>query len=113
MKLYGIKNCDSVKKARKFLDSHGIEYEFIDLKESKIDCNTIKKWLQFTTIDKLFNTRGKKYKELELKNLNLDEEEKKEWLCKEPILIKRPVIEIQNQTVVGYNIKEYENIFLQ
>ncbi len=112
IKVYGIKTCGSVKKALKFLNEHGIEYEFVDFKKSPVGCDKIEEWSQKVGIDTLFNTKGTKYRQLGLKNLNLDEEGKKEWLCKENLLIKRPVIELEDgRVVVGFDEERYKEIF--
>src|SRR5210317_1167666 len=107
LKIYGIKNCDSVRKAIKYLKSHEIEYEFIDFRETPIDKKTIASWLKHTDIKTLFNTRGATYRTLKLKELNLSDEDKQEWLAKENMLIKRPVIELDNKVIVGYNESQY------
>jgi len=109
MKLYGIKNCDSVKKAIKLLKQEDIAYEFVDLKEYSPTINEIKTWLeQGVELKKLFNARSTTYRNLKLKELELDEAGKIEWLSKEPMLIKRPVIELDNNTfIVGFNADEY------
>jgi arsenate reductase len=63
-------------------------------------------------INTLFNKRGTKYRQLKLKELNFDEEGMKEWLCRENLLIKRPVIELDNgEVVVGFNEEKYKEIF--
>jgi len=111
IKVYGIKTCGSVKKALKFLNEAGIEYEFIDFKKEQVGCDKIDYWLSFVSIDKLFNSRGTKYRMLKLKELNLDEAGKKEWLCKENMLIKRPVIELENRVLVGYDEELYKEVF--
>ena len=112
MKVYGIKTCGSVKKALKFLDERGIKYEFVDFKKIPATCEKIEEWLQKIDIDTLFNKRGTKYRQLKLKELNLDDEGKKEWLCKENLLIKRPVIELDNgEIVVGFDEEKYKEIF--
>jgi Spx/MgsR family transcriptional regulator len=107
LKIYGIKNCDSVKKAIKFLKEFNIAYEFIDFKETHIDEKTIKQWLELSDIKKLFNARSTTYRTLKLKELNLSDEEKAKWLTKENMLIKRPVITFQNSVIVGFNRDEY------
>jgi len=112
MKVYGIKTCGSVKKALKFLNEKGIEYEFIDFKKTPVGCDKIEEWIKKVGIDVLFNNRGTKYRQLKLKELNLDELGKKEWLCKENLLIKRPVIELDNgEVVVGFDEDKYKEIF--
>ncbi|WP_281950976.1 arsenate reductase family protein [Nitrosophilus kaiyonis] len=112
MKVYGIKNCGSVKKALKFLNDKNMDYEFIDFKKSPVGCEKVKEWLKSVDINTLFNNRGTKYRQLKLKELNLDENRKIEWLCKENLLIKRPVIEFDNdKVVVGFDEEKYEEIF--
>jgi len=111
LKIYGIKNCDSVRKAIKYLKSQNIPYEFIDFRETPIEKDTISQWLKSTKIDVLFNTRGTTYRTLKLKELKLNEQEKADWLTKENMLIKRPVIVLDNKIIVGYNESQYlENI---
>ncbi len=112
MKVYGIKTCGSVKKALKFFNDKGIEYEFVDFKKTPVGCEKIEEWLKKVDIDTLFNKRGTKYRQLKLKELNLDDEGKKEWLCKENLLIKRPVIELDNgEVIVGFDEEKYKDIF--
>ena len=112
MKVYGIKTCGSVKKALKFLDERGIKYEFVDFKKTPATCDKIEEWLKKVDIDTLFNKKGTKYRQLKLKELNLDDEGKKEWLCKENLLIKRPVIELDNgEVIVGFDEDKYKEIF--
>jgi Spx/MgsR family transcriptional regulator len=111
LKIYGIKNCDSVRKAIKFLKQHDIPYEFIDFRETPVNAETIATWLKGTDIKTLFNTRGTTYRTLKLKEMNLDDTEKEAWLSKENMLIKRPVITVDNKVIVGYNETHYlENL---
>ncbi|GAB6074216.1 arsenate reductase family protein [Nautilia lithotrophica] len=112
MKVYGIKTCGSVKKALKFFNENGIEYEFHDFKKEPVGCDKIDEWIKKAGIDVLFNNKGTKYRTLKLKELNLDENGKREWLCKENLLIKRPVIELDNgDVIVGFNEDRYKEIF--
>ena len=111
LKIYGIKNCDSVRKAIKYLKSHNIDHEFIDFRETPVNSDTIASWLQHTDINTLFNSRGTTYRTLKLKELSLNDTDKQIWLAKEKMLIKRPVIEFDNKVIVGYNESQYlENI---
>ena len=114
MKIYGIKTCGSVKKALKFFNDANIEYEFIDFKKSLVGCEKIGYWIAKVGIDILFNNRGTKYRTLKLKELHLDDSGKREWLCKENLLIKRPVIELDNGSViVAFDEERYKEIFLK
>ena len=111
LKIYGIKTCDSVRKAIKYVKNHHIAYEFIDFRETPITSDIITAWLTSTDINTLFNTRGTTYRTLKLKALNLSDEDKEQWLAKENMLIKRPVITFDNKVIVGYNESQYlENI---
>ncbi|RXJ87701.1 arsenate reductase family protein [Arcobacter sp. CECT 8985] len=112
IKVYGIKNCDSVKKALKFFKEHDFEVDFFDFKKQEVTSSMINHWVDNSSIDKLFNNRGTTYRNLKLKDLNLDEEGKKQWLSKESMLIKRPVIEYNDKVIVGFDEQEYKNIFL-
>ncbi len=112
IKVYGIKTCDTVRKALKFLKEKGVDYEFIDFKKSPVGCDKIDAWLKKVPMEKLFNKRGTKYRTLKLKELDLNEAGMKEWLCKENLLIKRPVIEWENgELLVGFDTQAYEAHF--
>lgn len=112
MIVYGIKNCDSVKKALKFLNEHDISYDFHDLKKEPVTCNTVSKWLEKTEMKRLLNSRGTTYRTLKLKELDLDDEGKKEYLCSHNMLIKRPVIEFDDHLIVGFDLETYQGVFL-
>ena len=111
LKIYGIKNCDSVRKAIKYAKNHDLPYELIDFRETPVTSGMIATWLSATDINTLFNTRGTTYRTLKLKALNLNDEDKEQWLAKENMLIKRPVITFGNKVIVGYNESQYlENL---
>ncbi len=112
LKLYGIKGCDSVRKAVKFLKSAEIDFELVDFRDRPVGCTTIGRWLERTDMRTLFNGRGTTCRRLGLKPANLDESEKREWLCRENMLIKRPVLERDDGTlVVGYDEEIYKELF--
>ncbi len=112
MKVYGIKTCGSVRKALKFFNEKNISYEFVDFKKEPVGCEKIEEWLEKVDIETLFNKKGTKYRQLKLKELNLSDEEKKKWLCKENLLIKRPVIELDNgDVIVGFDEEKYQKIW--
>jgi Spx/MgsR family transcriptional regulator len=112
IRIYGIKTCGSVKKALKFFKDNNIEYEFIDFKKEPATCEKIDYWINKVGIDKLFNNRGTKYRTLKLKELNLDQNGKREWLCRENLLIKRPVVELDNgEVLVAFEEEIYKNLF--
>ncbi len=113
MKIYGIKNCDTFRKAVKFFTSHNINHETVDFRETPVGCDTIDRWLNHLPVDTLFNTRGTTYRTLKLKEMGLDESGKRTWLCNENMLIKRPVVETDDgDVIVGYNETLYKERFL-
>ncbi len=108
VEIYGIKNCDSVRKALKYLKAHDISYNFIDFRETPVAETTIRSWLDKADLKTLFNTRGTTYRTLKLKELNLNDDEKIQWLAKENMLIKRPVIVFDGKVIIGYNESKYQ-----
>jgi len=111
MKLYGIKTCDTVRKARKYLKEHGIDYTFVDMRATPVGCETIDRWLEQIPVETLFNKRGTTYRKLGLKEMNLDTAGMREWLCRENTLIKRPVIETDDgRVIVGFDPEVYATL---
>ena len=100
IKVFGIKNCDSVKKAIKFLKDNNLEFTLQDFKTDSVAEDKIEYWLKSVEMKQLFNTRGTTYRTLKLKELNLSDQEKVGWLAKENMLIKRPVIEYNSHKVL-------------
>lgn len=109
--IYGIKNCDSVKKALTYLKERSIEFTFVDFKTTPVDEKKINEWKQKSSLSILLNTKGTTYKKHNLKELNLNDQEKVEWMAKENLLIKRPVIECNTSIIIGFNLTQYEGIF--
>jgi Spx/MgsR family transcriptional regulator len=108
LKVYGIKNCGSVKKAIKYFEMYGVPYIFIDLRKSPVTQKKIDDWLKYVDIHVLFNTKSTAYRTLKLKDLALNEKEKAQWLTKDNMLIKRPVVERNDDIIVGYNESVYQ-----
>lgn len=102
--MYGIKNCDSVKKANKFLQQHKTDFEFIDFRQQPLDATTVQTWVEKLGWEKLLNKRSTTYK-------NLTEEEKNniniELILKSPTLIKRPILVTADTIEVGFNEEVY------
>jgi len=109
IKLYGIKNCDSVRKAVKFCKAREIDYLFVDFRESPLVSSDIGDWIEMgATIKELFNSRSATYRILKLKDKSLDDREKLVWMAKENMLIKRPVIVLDSgRVLVGYDEQLY------
>lgn len=112
IKIYGITTCGSVKKAFKFFKDNNMDYKFVDFKKTPVDVKKISEWLKKISLDVLLNTKGTKYKTLKLKELDLTDNQKIEWLEKENLLIKRPVVEYKNRVIVGFDEESYKKEFL-
>lgn len=111
IKVYGITTCGSVKKALKFFKDSAKEVEFVDLKKVQITPEKLDYWIAKSSLEILFNKKGTKYKTLGLKDKNLNDYGVKEWLLKEQLLFKRPIIEYKDQVIVGFDEEQYSKAF--
>ena len=113
MIIYGIKTCGSVRKALKFCKDNSIECDFHDIRKEPLSDEKIRYFVSKVDVNLLFNNKGTKYRDLKLKDLNLDDNGKLEWLCKENMLLKRPVIEYNNdQVLCAFDEEVYKKEFL-
>ncbi len=113
LKVYGIKNCNSVKKGCEFLTKHNIEYEFVDFKKTAPSLEVLKLWQAQAGVQKIINKAGQTYKKLGLKDQNLNDLELLEIASKNPSLIKRPVLEFDNGDVhFGFDETFYKEKFI-
>ncbi len=110
--LVGIKNCDSVKKARKWLDSHGVAYTFHDLREQCVKEAELAKWLDAVGWETLLNRRSTSWKQLsDAVRSDVDRNKALALMLANPTLIKRPVL-ITGKTIrAGFNESDYQSIF--
>ena len=106
--IYGIKTCSTVRKAIKFCKDNDLEYSFIDFRATPLTEEKVKYFGSKIDINILFNNRGTKYRDLNLKDLNLDDDGKLEWLCKENMLLKRPIVEYDDKVIVSFNEETYK-----
>ena len=107
--IYGIKNCDTVKKALKFLSSKSLPHEFIDFRENLISEDLYKKMEQGVGLENLINKGSSTYR------LLTDDEKQNigyELVSKYPTLIKRPVLIQNGDVMVGFSEKQYSELLL-
>ncbi|MDC3329319.1 Spx/MgsR family RNA polymerase-binding regulatory protein [Candidatus Thioglobus sp.] len=107
IKMYGIKNCDTIKKARQFLSNNNIEFEFIDFRDQPIDESILQSFVDAIGWDKLINKRSTTYRKLtdeQKSNITL------ELTLKNPTLIKRPVLVASANIRVGFSEKSYSDL---
>ncbi len=106
--LYGISNCDTVRKARKWLDAHQVEYHFHDFRKDGLTPEQINCWTDSIGMDKLLNKRGTTWRQLpEERKVGLDTPDLQALLLEYPALIKRPLLEGDTLCHVGFNETEY------
>ncbi len=110
--LYGIPNCDTVKKARVWLSDHGVEYTFHDYKKAGIDAATLQGWCAQTGWEVLLNKAGTTFKKLaDGDKAGIDEGKAIALMMANPSIIKRPVVEGGASLVVGFKPEIYEKAF--
>ena len=109
--LYGIKKCDTMKKAFAWLDAHGVAYKFHDYKASGIDMERLKDWSRQVGWEALLNTRGTTWRKLSpSQQVHLDESKALKLMSDNPSLIKRPVLESGKELVVGFAPERYTSL---
>lgn len=112
--LYGIKNCDTVRKARRWLDANRIEYRFHDLRIDGLDQGALEAWVAELGWEALLNRRGTTWRHIaESERQCLDERSATRLMLNHPTLIKRPVLELSSRYIVGFSSKTYEEALAQ
>ena len=106
--MYGIKACDTMKKARAWLDAAGIAYDFHDYKLRGIDEATLRRWVARVGWERLVNRAGTTFRKLpEDRRTNLDGEAAIRLMQAHPSLIKRPVVEVGDELEIGFRPDAY------
>ena len=106
--LYGIKACDTMKKARTWLDEHGVSYAFHDYKVSAIDAASLQKWCDEHDWDKVLNRAGTTFRKLdEADKQDLDQAKAIALMLAQPSMIKRPVLDLGERTLLGFKPELY------
>ncbi|HEY1720740.1 MAG TPA: ArsC family reductase [Magnetospirillaceae bacterium] len=107
--IYGIKNCDTMKKARAWLDQHGVAYTFHDYKTAGIGRARLEDWSRHLGWEMLLNRAGTTFRKLpEQDRAGLDEKKAIVLMLDQPSMIKRPVLDIGGRLLVGFKPAEYE-----
>jgi len=106
--LFGIKNCDTMKKAMNWLSENGIAYEFVDYKKAGVAAAKLPDWAARAGWQKLLNTRGLMWKKLsEAERSDVDEAKALQLMAQYPALIKRPVLDLGGELLVGFSPESY------
>ena len=106
--VYGIPNCDTVKKARAWLDEHDVEYEFHDYKKAGITRAKLQAWAKKAGWEALFNRAGTTFRKLpDSAKANVDQRKAIDLMAEHPSMIKRPVLERGATLIVGFSAERY------
>jgi len=107
--IYGIRNCDTMKKARAWLDDRGVAYAFHDYKRQGIDRVQLDKWADTAGWEALVNRAGTTFRKLpEADRADLERERALALMAEAPSMIKRPILETGGQLIVGFKPEIYE-----
>jgi len=109
IKMYGIANCDTIKKARTWMEKNGVSYVFHDYKKSGISPDKLEEWLLQVDLDVLLNKRGTTFRKLpDMIKENVNETTAIPLMVEHPSMIKRPVLEYEGGIIVGFKGPEYD-----
>jgi arsenate reductase len=111
-KLYGIPNCDSVRKARQWLDAQGIAYVFHDFRKDGLDSKQLAVWVKQAGWETLLNRKGTTWRQLPTAQRDaIDARLAQSLMLAQPTLIKRPVLETGKHLEVGFDADRYQTLF--
>jgi len=109
--LYGIKNCDTVKKARRWLEDHGIECQYHDFRQDGLDKKQLSGWVEQLGWEVILNKRSTTWRNLPDKDKSITTDSQAiKLLSANPTLIKRPVVQSNKMLLVGFNETEFKKI---
>jgi arsenate reductase (glutaredoxin) len=110
-RMYGIRNCDTVKKARAWLDQRGVDYDFHDYKVSGIDAEHLNRWFDELGWEKVLNRAGTTFRKLpDAQKENLSREKALALMLAQSSMIKRPMLELSGRVVVGFDPELYQTL---
>ena len=112
IKLFGIPNCDTIKKAKKWLEQNNIEYTFHDYRKDGVNSEMVYNFCQQLDWQQVLNKRGTTYRQLDdATKENLNAESAVALLVEKPAMIKRPILEKNGEFHLGFKADQYQSIF--
>jgi arsenate reductase len=110
--LYGIGTCDTVRKARRWLDGHGVSYRFHDFRRDGIETAKVRAWVRARGWESVINRRGTTWRQLPAATRDaIDAERAVSLAVEHPALVKRPVLEHAGVVTLGFDDKIYSTLF--
>ncbi len=111
--MYGIKNCDTIKKARAWLDEHAIAYDFHDYKTAGVDSTRLARWIAAEGWETVLNRAGTTFRKLpDADKASLDADKASALMVAQPSMIKRPVLEHPGGILIGFASERYAHALL-
>ncbi len=109
--IYGIPNCDTMKKARKWLEANGVEYVFHDYKKKGVPQEKLAAWVKEAGWDQILNKRGTTWRKLDASvKENIDDTRAISIMLQHPSIIKRPVLESGSTLLIGFKDTDYQQL---
>lgn len=110
--MYGIKNCDTIKKARAWLENAGVDYQFLDYKKDGLTAELLNRWISELGWEALLNKRGTTWRKVdESIRDSIDESSARQLMLENPSIIKRPLLDTGSRKVLGFSADEYATLF--
>jgi len=110
--IYGIKNCDTMKKARVWLESHGIAYDFHDYKASGVSRADLERWVAELGWETVLNRSGTTFRALpDVQKTDLDAGKAIDLMLAQPSMIKRPILDADGRLTAGFKPDTYQSLF--
>ncbi len=111
MQMFGIVNCDTVKKARTYLEEKKRAYQFHDFKKEPPTQKQIEGWLKHLSWEELLNTHGMTWRKLpETKRVDINQVKAIQLMLEQPSIIKRPIVEVDDRVILGFTESEYSKL---
>ncbi|WP_136482432.1 ArsC family reductase [Vibrio sp. H11] len=110
--MYGIPNCDTIKKARKWLEAQGVDYQFHDYRKDGVNADLVSEFCQALGWENVLNKRGTTYRQLTQEQKDgLNQDNAVPLLVEQPAMIKRPVLRVDGQLHIGFKAEQYASLF--
>jgi len=111
VEMYGIPNCDTIRKARKWLAEHEIAYVFHDYKKESVDRRKLTAWIDELGWEALLNKRGTTWRKLDdADKADVDRDKAIALLCAHPSMIRRPILVLDGVIKVGFSVQGYNEL---
>jgi Spx/MgsR family transcriptional regulator len=110
--IYGIKSCDTMKKACTWLNNAGVAFDFHDYKKAGVSAEALRRWCESAGWEKVLNRAGTTFRKLpDAAKVDLDQDKAIALMCEQPSMIKRPVLETDTALEIGFKAERYADMF--